>query len=66
MPFTQSELDALRRAFAKGVLEVSYDGQVVKYASGADLQKRIAKLEADLGQKSRGLTVATPGFSKRT
>ena len=41
MPWTQTELDALKRAYASGTLRVSYDGKTVEYGSADDLLKRI-------------------------
>ena len=45
MPWTQTELDALKRAFAGGTLRVSYDGKTVEYGSADDLLKRIQTIE---------------------
>jgi hypothetical protein len=45
MAWTQSELDALRRAYASGTLRVSYDGKTVEYGSEADLKRRIETIE---------------------
>jgi hypothetical protein len=44
--WTQSELDALRRAYASGTLRVSYDGKTVEYGSEADLKRRIDTIES--------------------
>lgn len=46
--YTQSELDALRRAFAAGTLRVSYDGRTVEYGSSDDLLKRIRTIEREM------------------
>lgn len=46
MSWTQSELDALRRAYASGTLRVSYDGKTVEYGSEADLKRRIDTIES--------------------
>ena len=45
MTWTQSELDALRRAYAAGTLRVSYDGRTVDYGSADDLLSRIRTIE---------------------
>ena len=37
MTWTQSELDALKKAYASGTLRVSYDGRTVEFGSEADL-----------------------------
>lgn len=49
MSFTQTQLDALREAYASGVTEVSYDGKTVKYRTLAELAQVIATVEASLG-----------------
>ena len=45
MTWTQSELDALKAAYASGTLRVSYDGRTVEYGSEADLIRRIRVVE---------------------
>lgn len=45
MAYTQAQLDALRAAFASGVLTVEYDGKRVTYASRDDLKRRIDEIE---------------------
>lgn len=49
MSFTQTQLDALREAYASGVTEVSYDGKTVKYRTLAELAQVIATVESALG-----------------
>ena len=51
MPWTQTELDALKRAFAGGTLRVTYDGKTVEYGSADDLLKLGMSLTA-LNQKA--------------
>jgi len=46
MSWTQAELDALRRAYARGTLRVAYDGKTVEYGSEADLKRRIETIES--------------------
>jgi len=46
MSWTQAELDALRRAYARGTLRVTYDGKTVEYGSEADLKRRIETIES--------------------
>jgi hypothetical protein len=48
MSFTQTELDALKRAYATGVLEVEYDGKKTRYDSGEALLRRIKVIEAEM------------------
>ena len=37
MSWTQSELDALKRAYASGTLRVSYDGKTVEYGAAIEI-----------------------------
>jgi hypothetical protein len=55
MAFTQTELDALKKAFAAGALTVEYDGKRITYGSADDLWKRIQKIEAEVAS-----TAGTP------
>jgi hypothetical protein len=48
MPWTQSELQALKRAYASGTLRVSYEGKTVEYGSAEDLLRRIRTIEAEM------------------
>ncbi len=52
MAWTQTELDALKRAFATGTLRVTYDGRTVEYGSADDLLKRIRAIEAEIATAS--------------
>jgi hypothetical protein len=63
MAWTQTELDALRRAFASGTTKVSYDGQTVEYGSADDLLSRIRLIEREMaGAAGRPRPVA--GFAR--
>lgn len=53
MSYTESELSALRRAYASGTLEVRYDGKSVRYDTGEELLRRIRVIEAEM-QKATG------------
>ncbi len=44
----QAELDALRAAHARGILEVRFADGTTRYADGADMERRIAFLEREL------------------
>lgn len=46
--WTETELTALRRAYASGTLRVSYDGKSVEYGSAEDLLRRIRLIEGEL------------------
>ena len=48
--WTETELAALRRAYASGTLRVSYDGRSVEYGSAEDLLRRIRLIEGELAQ----------------
>lgn len=48
MSWTETELAALRRAYASGTLRVSYDGRTVEYGSADDLIKRIRTIEREM------------------
>jgi hypothetical protein len=67
MVWSQSELDALRAAFAAGTLRVTYDGRTVEYGDANDLLKRIRIIEremaaeADGAKPSRSLAAFTKG-----
>ncbi|ALK09012.1 phage head-tail joining protein [Blastochloris viridis] len=52
MPWTTTELDALKRAYASGTLRVSYDGKTVEYGSADDLLKRIRTIESEMAAAS--------------
>jgi hypothetical protein len=52
MVWTQSELDALKAAYASGTLRVSYDGRSVEYGSEDDLMRRIRVVERDIAAAS--------------
>jgi hypothetical protein len=48
MPYTQTQLDALKAAYAMGVTRVSFEGKSLDFASSADLLKAINTIQADL------------------
>ncbi len=50
MSWTDTELAALRRAFASGTLKVSYDGKTIEYGSAEDLLRRIRIVEAEVAE----------------
>ena len=52
MPWSPSELDALRKAYASGTLRVSFEGRSVEYGSAADLLSRIRTIEAEMATQS--------------
>jgi hypothetical protein len=63
--WTESELSALRRAYASGTTRVSYDGKSIDYGSAADLLARIRTIERAIAGTTRPLSVAgLAGFSR--
>ena len=63
--WTETELSALRRAYASGTTRVSYDGKSVDYGSAEDLLARIRTIERAIAGTTRPLPVAgLAGFSR--
>lgn len=67
--WTETELAALRRAYASGTTRVSYDGKSVDYGNAADLLVRIRTIERAMagssGAGGRPLPLAgVAGFSR--
>jgi hypothetical protein len=53
--FTESDLAALKEAYASGTLKVRFsDGREVAYPSGDDLLKRIRIVEIEIAAASTG------------
>lgn len=48
MAYTQTELDALKAAYAQGVRRFTYDGKTVEYDSGDAMLQRIRVIEAEI------------------
>ena len=46
--WTESELSALRRAYASGTTRVSYDGKTVDYRSVAEIDRAIEALDREI------------------
>ncbi len=62
MSWTDTELAALKAAYASGTLRVSYDGRSIEYASEADLIKRIRTIERAIAASS-GTRPPVAGFA---
>ena len=57
--WTETELAALKRAYASGTLRVSYDGKSVEYGSADDLLGRIRTIERAMA--GAGKPLLSPG-----
>ena len=62
MAYTQTELDALKAAFAAGVLRLTYDGKSVEYGSAEDMLRRIRVIEGEIAQ-AVGKPLPVAGFA---
>ena len=62
MAWTETELVALRRAYASGTLRVSYDGKTLEYGSAADLLSRIRTIEGEMSAGA-GRPLPVAGFA---
>jgi len=58
--WTETELAALRRAYASGTTRVSYDGKSVDYGNAADLLERIRTIERAMAGSGRAGGRALP------
>jgi hypothetical protein len=54
MAFTQTQLEAIEKAIAEGVLKVKYENKEVEYRSLDDLLKLRDLIKAELGLSARG------------
>ena len=52
MTFTNTELDALKAAYAAGALRITHEGKTVEYGSESDLLRRIRTIERELAATS--------------
>ncbi|MBF0187088.1 MAG: hypothetical protein HQL50_04095 [Magnetococcales bacterium] len=62
MAWTQTELDALKKAYASGVLRVSYEGKSVQYDDADVLLRRIRVIEQEIAASS-GQTAPRRSFA---
>jgi len=62
MAYTQTELDALKAAFAAGILRLTYDGKSVEYGSAEDILRRIRIIEGEIAQAG-GKPLPVAGFA---
>lgn len=61
--FTQSQLDAIRRAYASGVTSVMYDGKRTEYRSLAEMRVIISEIETDLADQAGTPRRPVAGFA---
>lgn len=52
MSFTQSQLDALKTAYAQGIRRVTYDGKTIEYASLPEMNEAIIRISRALAAAS--------------
>lgn len=61
MAFTQAQLDSIKTAYARGVLEATLpDGSKVRYRSLSEMRQVITDIETELGLHSTRTNVAYP------
>jgi hypothetical protein len=58
--WTETELAALRRAYASGTTRVSYDGKSVDYGNATDLLERIRTIERAMAGSGANGGLALP------
>ena len=49
MAYTQTQLDALKSAYAEGIHRVTFNGRTIEYRSLREMQSVIRELEKKLG-----------------
>lgn len=54
MAWTQTDLDALRAAYAAGLKTISVGGRALEFETGADLLRRIREIEAEISPPATG------------
>ncbi|WP_457650869.1 phage head-tail joining protein [Profundibacter sp.] len=62
MAYSQAELDALKSAYAQGILRITYEGKTVEYGSADDLLGRIRVIEGEMATTS-GQAKPVAGFA---
>ena len=65
MSYTQTQVNALKAAAARGVLSVTTDGNTVTYVSISEMRKQIAIMEREIAaQSSARVAHVNPIYSK--
>ncbi len=62
MAYSQTELDALKAAYAQGILRITYEGKTVEYGSADDLLRRIRMIEGEI-ESAGGKPRPVAGFA---
>lgn len=65
MAYSQSEIENLERAMARGVLTVEYDGQKVTYRSLAEMERQLATMKAGQGDATLAPRFSNTIFDRR-
>lgn len=61
MAYTQAEIDALKRAAARGVKRGKMNGEEVEFVSLAEMRRQIREMEAELAADGGGaLSISYP------
>lgn len=63
MAYSSAELDALKRAYATGVVQVEYEGRKTVYDSGAAILARIRVIEAEMAAASSASGRPVAGYA---
>ena len=64
MSFTESQLTALEKAYAEGVLEIKYGDKTIKYRTLNEMRQAINDIKKSLGGSYKKKTRLTAVFSK--
>lgn len=65
MAWTQSDIDALKSALARGVKVLQMGGERVEYASTAEMRSVLAMMEAEVSGAGRGsIAISYPTTSR--
>lgn len=65
MAYSQTEIDALKSAAARGITRLRMGGEEVQFASLAEMRRQIREMEAELAGTGAGqMTVSYPRTSR--
>lgn len=63
--YTQADLDALRTAYASGVLSVEYAGRRTTFRSRAEMAQIMAEVEADVSPSTAPIRSSVAEYNSR-